>query len=185
MVGRDGVGNLLKDRGLARTRRSDDDAARAFADGRDEINDPRFENIRTGFETELLNGINAGEILKAHGLRVILEHHVVDLFHRLELRTGAAMRWLGRAHHETAFAQKIALDRIGRDEDVRRLGMKMVGRRAQEAEAFLGDFEIPGAVVAPGGSRRGGGGGIVVVFTTHKLSVCCEGSESSPDKTRY
>jgi hypothetical protein len=46
-----------------------------------------------------------------------------------------------------ALAQKIAADGVGRDEDVGRFGMKMIRGGAQEAEAFLGNFQVTGTVV--------------------------------------
>jgi hypothetical protein len=56
MVGGDGVGDLLEDGRLARARRRDDQAARAFADGRDQVNDARFEQVGRGFEIDFSIG---------------------------------------------------------------------------------------------------------------------------------
>jgi len=44
-------------------------------------------------------------------------------------------------------AQEAAADGIGRHENIGRLGMKMVLRRAQKSKALLGDFEIAGTVI--------------------------------------
>ena len=63
-------------------------------------------------------GSMRGQVLEAHGLGVILERHVVDLVHGLELRAVAAMRRLGGAGDQAAFAQKTAVDGVGRDKDV-------------------------------------------------------------------
>ena len=60
------------------------------------------------------------------------------------------MRRLRGPLDKTAFAQKTAADRVRRHENVRRLGMKMILRRAQEAEALLGNFEITGTVIGIG-----------------------------------
>ena len=132
---------------LPRARRGHDQAARALADGRDEVNDARLDQIRIGFELELFDGVNRREIFKADGLGVFLKGHVVDLFNGLELRAGAAMRRLRRPVNQAALAQKAAPDGVGRDKDVRRLRMIMVLRGAQKPEAFFGNLQIAGAVV--------------------------------------
>ena len=66
MVGRDGVGDLFENGGLARARaqRSNRSAA---TDGRDEIDDARLKRS-AWFRGELLDRINAGEILEAYAL---------------------------------------------------------------------------------------------------------------------
>ena len=142
MIRRDRIANLLEDGRLARARRRDDDAARAFADRRDEVNHARLDQVRRGLELKFFNRVNAREVLEADDFRVILERQVVDLLNGLELRAGAAMRRLRGADDMAALAQKIAADGIGRDEDVGRLGMKMIGGGAQKSEALLGDFKI-------------------------------------------
>lgn len=43
---------------------------------------------------------------------------------------------------EATFTEKILLDAVGRDEDVRGFGLKFILDGAEEAESFLGDFEI-------------------------------------------
>ena len=112
MVGGDGVGDLLENGGLARARRGDDQTAGAFADGRDQVNDPRFDQVGGGFELELFDRVNGGQVLEAHGLGVVLKGHFVDLVHRLELRAVAAMRRLGGPRDEAALAQETALDGV-------------------------------------------------------------------------
>ena len=147
MVGGDGVANLLENGGLAGAGRRHDQTARAFADGCDEVNHPGFEQVRRGFELKFFDGVNAGQVLKAHGLGVFLERHGVDLVHGLELRTGAAVRRLGGAFNKAAFAQEAAADGVRRDKNIGGFGMEMILRRAEESETFFGDFEIAGAVV--------------------------------------
>ncbi len=142
MVGGDGVADLLKDGGFAGAGRRHDQAARAFADGRDQVDHPGFDEVRGGFQLELLDGIDAGQVFEADGLGVILEGHFIDLVHRLELGAGAAVRRLGGAFDEAAFAQETTANGVRRDEDIRRLGMKMTLGGAQEAKALLGNFEI-------------------------------------------
>ena len=154
MVRSDGVGDLFENGGLARARWCDDQSARAPSDGRDEINHARLKKVRRGFEIEFLDGINAREILEAHRFGVILERHVIDLVHGLELRTRAAMRRLRRPGHEAALAEEIAFDGIRRHENIRGLGMEMRGGGAQETETLLGDFQMAEAIIA---TRSAGG----------------------------
>jgi hypothetical protein len=52
------------------------------------------------------------------------------------------VRRLGGAFDEAALAQEAAFDRIRRDENIGRLRMKMVFRRAEKAKALFGDLEI-------------------------------------------
>ena len=151
----DGVADLLEDGGLAAARRGDDQPARAFANRRDEVNDARFEQFGSGFEVELFNRVNGGEVFKTDGLGVFLERHVVDFVNGLELRTRAAMWRLRRSSDMAALAQKAAADGVGRDKDVGGFGVKMVGSRPQETEALLGNFQVAGTVI---------GRFIVVVF---------------------
>ena len=83
-------------------------------------------SIRSGVVSRL--NFSIGSIVvrfsKRDGLGVILERHLVDLVHRLELGAVAAVRRLGWACDQAAFAQEIALDRVGRDEDSVGLGWK-------------------------------------------------------------
>ena len=159
-----------EDGGLAAARRGDNQPARALANRRDEVNDARFEQFGSGFEVELFNRVNGGEVFKADGLGVFLERHVVDFFDGLELRTGAAMWRLRRSGDMAALAQKVAADGVGRDKNVGRLGMKMVGRGAQEAETLLGYFQVAGTVI---------GRFIVVVFCTAHI-LCARRQEFIP-----
>src|SRR3954447_22720653 len=55
------------------------------------------------------------------------------------------MGGLRRPFHETAFAQKTTFDGVRRDKNICWLRMKMVLRRAQKAETFLGNLEVTGA----------------------------------------
>ena len=163
MVRGDGVANLLEDGRLARARRRDDQAARALADGRDEVNDARLDQVRCGFQLEFLNRVNARQVLEADGLGIILERHVVDLVHGLEL--GLVPRCGGCVGPSMRLPSRRKLRRMvsGVTKMSRRLGMKMVLRGAQKAESLLGDFEIATAVI-----------GLVAIILriTHKMSFC-------------
>ena len=141
------IGNLLEYGGFPRSRRSNDDSARAFANRSNEINDPRLNQVGVRFQTELFDGINSCEILKSNSLRVVLERHFVDFLNGPELWTGTAMRRLRGAGDETAFAQEIALDGVRRHEYVGRLGVKVIGSSSQKSETFLGNLEVTRTVV--------------------------------------
>src|ERR1035437_451576 len=91
MIGGDGVGNLLKNGSLTSAGRGHDQSARAFAQGGHHVNDPRFDEVGGGFESELLDGINGGEVLKPHALGIVLEGHAIHLLHRLELSSVVAV----------------------------------------------------------------------------------------------
>ena len=147
MVRGDGVADLLENGGLAAARRGDNQPARALANRRDEVNDARFDQIGAGFEVELFNRINGGEVFKADGLGVFLKRHFIDLVNGLELRTGAAVRRLGRASDIAALAQETAPDGVRCDKNVGRFGVKMVGDRAEETETLLGNLQIARTVI--------------------------------------
>jgi hypothetical protein len=65
------------------------------------------------------------------------------------LRAVAAVRRLGRARYQAAFPQEIPLDRVRRDENVRRLGVEMVLRGPQESETFFGNLKVTGTGFRP------------------------------------
>ena len=46
-----------------------------------------------------------------------------------------------------ALAQKIAADGIGRDKNVRGLGVKMVGGGAEKSETFLRNLQVTGTLI--------------------------------------
>ncbi len=54
---------------------------------------------------------------------------------------------LQRAADLATFAQKILLDGVGRDENIRRFGLEMILRGPEKAEAFFGYFQITGTVI--------------------------------------
>ena len=58
MIRGDGVANLFENGRLARARRRDDDAARALANGCDEVNYARLDQVRRCFELEFFNRVN-------------------------------------------------------------------------------------------------------------------------------
>ena len=56
----------------------------------------------------------------------------------------ASVRRLEAAFDEDTLAEEVLLDAVRRDKDVGGLGLEFVFAGAQEAKAFLGDFEVAG-----------------------------------------
>jgi hypothetical protein len=92
VVGGDGVANLLEDRGLTGARGRDDQTAGPFADGRHEIDDAGLEAIGRGLQLKLVDRIDGGEILKAHGVQIVLVGLAIDFDHLAHLRIGIERR---------------------------------------------------------------------------------------------
>ena len=143
MVGSHGVGDLLENGCFARAGWGNDQTAGSFADGRNQINDAGFEKIRRGFEVDLFDGINGGEILETDVLGISIERLVVDLLNRAQLRTVATMRRLRFAVNMTTLAQEIALYRVRRDKYVAGFGVVVVLLGAKEAKPLFRDFKKP------------------------------------------
>ena len=144
MVGSDGVGDLLENRGFARARRRDNQPAGAFADRGNHVNHPGFDQVRRGFQLEFLDRVNGCQVLKANRFGVIIEPHAVDLIDGFELRARAAMRRLRGADDQAPSRRKFALYRVRRDKDVRRFRVKMILGCAEETKTFLRDFKVTG-----------------------------------------
>jgi hypothetical protein len=142
MVLSNSIGDLFQNGRFACARRSDDQTAGPLPQRRDHVNDARLNEVRRSLQPEFFNRVDGRQILESHRLRVILEGNLVDLIDGFELGTVAAVRWLRRALDEAALAQEIAFDCVGRNKDVRRLGVEMVLSGPQKAEAFFGDFEV-------------------------------------------
>src|SRR5208282_2581053 len=112
------------------------------------------EQIGGGFEVDLLDGIDGGEVLETDVLGVGVKRLVVDLVHSPELGAVAAMGRLGFAGDQAAFAQEVALDGVGGDEDIAWLGMVVVFLGAQETKSLFGYFKEACSVVVCGGDGR-------------------------------
>lgn len=98
-----------------------DQTAGPFTDGRHEIDDAGLEAIGRGLQLKLVDRIDGGEILKAHGVQIVLIGLAIDFDHLAHLRAAASMRRIHRALDLTAFAQSQTLDGIGREKHVGRL----------------------------------------------------------------
>ena len=60
MVGGDGIGNLLEDGRLTRTRRCDNQTARSFANRRDEVNYASLDQVGRCLQIEFLKRVEGG-----------------------------------------------------------------------------------------------------------------------------
>ena len=84
----DGVGDFLHQHGLARSRRRDDQTARAFADGADEVEHARAQLVGGGFQDEPLVWKERREVVEMRfflGLVRVFAVHALDLEQREEL----------------------------------------------------------------------------------------------------
>jgi len=107
MVGGDGVGDLFENRRLAGAWRRDDQPARAPADGRDHVNDARFEQLGSGFEPVFINRVDRGEVLKRTAL--VYSSKVMPLTSSTVFNCGLVPRSaaaLGPADNVRALAQE-------------------------------------------------------------------------------
>ena len=88
VVARDGVGELLEDRGLAGLGRRDDEAALSLADGAHEVHDARRRVVLLGLETQTLVGIQRRELLEDGPLAGLVRIDAVD---RVDLEQGVVL----------------------------------------------------------------------------------------------
>ncbi|MCY1204180.1 hypothetical protein D9M72_157030 [compost metagenome] len=140
-VGRD----VLQHDGLARFRRSDDQAALSLADRRAEVDHAAgevFGGAVAGFHLQALVGEQGSEVLEQDlvlGVLGTVEVDGVDLEQR-EV-TLAFLRRTNLADYGVAGAQVEATDLAGRDIDVVRAGQVGGVGGAQKAEAVLEDLQ--------------------------------------------
>ncbi len=149
MIGRDRVGDVLQQHGLAGARRRHDEGALALAHRRHDIDDARREVLeRRVFDLELqpLGRIERREVVEVDLVFRRFGLFEVDLAH---LQKGeVALAFLGRADlafDRIARAQRKAPDLRGRHVDVVGSGQVVGVGRAQEAEAVQQHFHDAGA----------------------------------------
>ena len=136
------VGDGLQQHGLAGARRSDDQAALALADGRQQVHDAAGD--------VLAHGLHLDALLRIERRQVVEEDLVAGLFGRLEVdgfdldQGEVLLAFVRRAHvagDGVAGLEVELADLRGRDVDVVRAGQVVVVGRAQEAVAVGQDFE--------------------------------------------
>ena len=77
MIRDDGLGDVLEQDGLAGARRSDDQAALALADGREQIHDAGRERLLPGFQMERLVRIDGSQAVEV-AARILVGGHALD-----------------------------------------------------------------------------------------------------------
>ena len=145
MVGRDRRGDVLQQHRLAGLRRRHDQAALAFADRRDQIDDAGGQILGAAvaaLELEALGREQRRQILEQDLVRGVLRRVEIDLAD-LEQREVAlaVLRRPDQARDGVAGAQIEAADLAGRDIDVVGAGQIRTVGRTQEAEAVLQNLE--------------------------------------------
>src|SRR5690606_307648 len=118
----DRVGDRLQHRRLTRLGRGDDEAALPLADGRDEVDDPRGEDMRRGFEAQPLLRVQRdqlgelGPVARPLGRHAV---HAVQPDQRVELLpTLAFARLAHRSGDGVTLAQAVLADLGQRNVDV-------------------------------------------------------------------
>src|SRR4051794_32162740 len=175
VVARDRIGDRLQDQGLAGLRRRDDEPALAFADRRDEVDEPVRHRVRLGLQAQPLLGIERRQLAELGPAPGVVRRGAVDRVEadesvelllpllRLALALGA-----DRADHGVALAQAVALDLAERDVDVVRAGQvpggpheRVVVEDVEDAgdrdeDIVLGDLRLVGGDAGAGAASGGG-----------------------------
>jgi hypothetical protein len=119
VVGGDGIGDLLEDRGFAGARRCDDEAAGALADGGDQVDDRASR--RSGVVSR--RNFSIGSMVVRFSNRTDLTNSLngMPLTLTTSRNCGLTPRCgrLEAAFDLAAFAEEMAFDGVRRDEDVR------------------------------------------------------------------
>ena len=157
VIGRDGMGDVLHQHGLAGLGGGHDQPALAFADRSNKVDDATgvvLFRARVPLKRHRLVGMQGRQILKEDLVLADLGRLAVDLIHLDQREIAFAV--LGDAHFAfdgVAGVQVEAADLRGRDVDVVRAGQVRSFRRAQETEAVGQDLET--AVTEDGLSGAG------------------------------
>ncbi len=114
-LGADGAGDLLQHRGLAGLRRRDDQAARALADGRQQIHRAHGD-VAARAEVEALGGIHRDELGEGGAGSVGRRRQAADRGHRGQLAARPALRH--RPGHRGALDQGVFPQEAGRHADL-------------------------------------------------------------------
>src|SRR5918997_1253563 len=134
VVGRDGLGYLLEDRGLAGLRRRDDHAALAFTDGCDQVYNAWSDVVRLPLQAQSLHRIQRRQVVEVRApaalLRLLPVHRLYPYHGRVLLALAGGT---DLANYVVATPQVEAFDLAGRDVDVA-LALA-VAPRPEKAEA--------------------------------------------------
>ena len=134
------VGDMVQQRGLTGARRRNNEAARAFANGRDEVDNPRGVAVGDGFEHITLVRIETGQVVELLEACPFIRRGAVDLEDLRQLRA-ALLRRDGAALDFKAGPQLEFADDVRRHVDVVRADLEAAGGVAQEAEPLFAYFQ--------------------------------------------
>ena len=163
IVGHDGVGDLLQQRGLARLGLGHDHAALALADGCDHVDQPQRDVLALGaLQAKPLVGVHRHQRIKGpatarHVRRLTVDLADVDQAHR----SVAHLLGAGLAHHIVAGAQVEAANLRRRDVHVPVAGQVVV--HAQKAVALGMDLQDARAVAALAAGEQIGDGRVQLI----------------------
>src|ERR671914_1035525 len=119
VVGRDGLGYLLEDRGLAGLRRRDDHAALALTDGCDQVDNAWGDIVRLPLQAQPLHRIQRRQVVEVRApaalLRLLPVHRLYPYHGRVLLALAGGT---DLANYVVATPQVEAFDLAGRDVDV-------------------------------------------------------------------
>ena len=139
VVFHDGIGDVLKEGGLAGAGRRHDESALALANRRHEIDDARGEALWDGLEFDALVRTNGGQFLEVGDIHVLGWILPLDLGGPEKLdATGTAT---GLSLDKNAVAQVELSDHLGGDEDVVLGGGVSTLGLAEESEALARDLD--------------------------------------------
>src|ERR1051326_6709843 len=142
MVLRDGVGHLLQQDRLARTRRGDDQAALSFADRCKQIHRAHVDFLAHGFQDESRGGEERRQVVEEDFVLRLLG---VFLVYRLDLEqrkeTFLVLGWTNLPGDDIACLQIEAANLRRRDVYVLGTRQLIVARRTQESETVRQDFQ--------------------------------------------
>jgi len=145
----DGIGDVLKEGGLAGAGRRHDESALALADWRHEIDDAGGEALGDGLELDALVGTDGGQFLEVGDVHVLGRILSLDLGGPEKLDASGSATGLSLDKH--AVAQVELTDHLGGDEDVVLGGGVSALGLAEESEALARDLDH---ALGVGGFRR-------------------------------
>ena len=159
----DRVGDVLQDRRLAGLGRRHDQRALALADRHDQVDDPRGQPVRRGFQPQPLVGVQRRQLGEIGTLLGVLDRATVDAVQahqRVELLPLVGLLALlghpNRTGHRVTAAQAVLAHHIHRDVDVVRTGQVAGGAHEGVVVEDVEDagYRLDDVVLTQFGRRR-------------------------------
>ena len=135
----DSIGDMLKQRRLARAGRGDNKSSLPLADGCHEIHHAGGEALGNGLQPDPLVGADGGQLLKERDVHELLGSLALDLGSPEKL--GAAGSPAGLPLDENTIAQVVLTNHLGRDKDIVLRGGVGTLCFAQEAKTLAGNLD--------------------------------------------